>query len=393
LFVLILEDYLPDFELVVRELHRAGFTTRCERAETQDQYRALLEQEPDIILADYVLAGGFSAMGALKMLRALGLDVPFIVLTGVVSEATILECMKLGAADYLLKDRLTRLGPAISGALEGRELRRDKQKAEQALKQKNIELEQQNRQLQEASRMKSTFLANMSHELRTPLNAIIGFSELILDGKAGPVSPDQLDFLQDILLSARHLLSLINGVLDLVKVESGTLAFHPERIVVSEIVGEVVSGLRPLAVQKHIALSADAHVGEVFLDRQKLKQVLFNYLSNALKFTPEGGRISVRASAEPLSEDGDASLRLEVEDTGIGIEEHDISRLFEDFHQVDNSLGKQFTGTGLGLALTRRLVEAQGGRVGVTSEPGKGSTFVAVLPTAIIAMETVGVAT
>jgi signal transduction histidine kinase len=127
------------------------------------------------------------------MLRALGLDVPFIVLTGVVSEATILECMKLGAADYLLKDRLTRLGPAITGALEGRELRRDKQKAEQALKQKNIELEQQNRQLQEASRMKSTFLANMSHELRTPLNAIIGFSELILDGKAGPVSPDQLD--------------------------------------------------------------------------------------------------------------------------------------------------------------------------------------------------------
>jgi signal transduction histidine kinase len=182
-------------------------------------------------------------------------------------------------------------------------------------------------------------------------------------------------------------------VLDLVKVESGTLAFHPERIVVSEIIGEVVSGLRPLAVQKHIALSADVHVGEVFLDRQKLKQVLFNYLSNALKFTPEGGRVSVRASAEPLSEDGDASLQLEVEDTGIGIEEHDIGRLFEDFHQVDNSLGKQFTGTGLGLALTRRLVEAQGGRVGVTSEPGKGSTFFAVLPTAIMAMEAVGVAT
>jgi PAS domain S-box-containing protein len=245
------------------------------------------------------------------------------------------------------------------------------------LSQKNDELEGKNRQVLEASRLKSEFLANMSHELRTPLNGIIGFSELIQDGKAGPVSEAQKDFIGDILTSSRHLLHLINEVLDLAKVEAGKTEFRPEPVVISKLTGEVRDILRPLAAGKgiHIEIAVDAGVDNAVLDPSKLKQVLYNYLSNALKFTPDGGAVSVRVFPEDA-----VSFRLEVRDTGIGIPAKDMSRLFGEFQQIDQGPGKQHEGTGLGLALTKRLVEAQGGRVGVTSEFGAGSTFYAVLP-------------
>jgi PAS domain S-box-containing protein len=239
------------------------------------------------------------------------------------------------------------------------------------------ERKEQYRRIQEANRLKSEFLANMSHELRTPLNAIIGFSELMHDGKTGAVSADQKEYLGDILTSARHLLQLINAVLDLSKVEAGKMEFHPEPIDLSRTVGEVCDGLGALAAQKQIRIerAIDPSLQDVVADRGKLKQVLFNYLSNALKFTPEGGTVTVSASPE-----GNVEFRIEVADTGIGIRAEDLGRLFVEFQQLDTSATKKFAGTGLGLALTKRLVEAQKGRVGVRSVPGKGSVFFAVLP-------------
>jgi signal transduction histidine kinase len=241
------------------------------------------------------------------------------------------------------------------------------------------DLDAENRVAQEANRMKSEFLANMSHELRTPLNAIIGFAKLMVHGKVGPVSPQHQEFLRDILQSSNHLLQLINDVLDLAKVEAGKMEFHAEPIDLTELLGEVSNTLRPVAESKHIAVETaiDPACRSLHLDPGKLKQVLYNYLSNALKFTNERGRVEVRARLE-----GAHAFRIEVEDSGVGIKPQDLKLLFSEFKQLDSSMAKRYQGTGLGLALTRRIIEAQGGTVGVRSTFGRGSVFHAVLPLA-----------
>jgi len=237
--------------------------------------------------------------------------------------------------------------------------------------------EQATRQALEASRLKGEFLANMSHELRTPLNAIIGFAELMHDGRVGPVSDQHREYLGDILTSSRHLLMLINGVLDLAKVEAGRMEFHAEPVRAALVLGEVRDMMRSMAKDGGIRLEVevDPDVPELFLDPARLKQVLYNFLSNALKFTPSGGRVSLRLVRHDATR-----FRIEVEDSGIGIQPTDLPRLFVEFQQLDASMAKAHSGTGLGLALTRRIVEAQGGEVGVQSTPGKGSLFSAILP-------------
>ncbi|MBC7978131.1 MAG: response regulator, partial [Myxococcales bacterium] len=248
---------------------------------------------------------------------------------------------------------------------------RERLRAEE-IRRHSADLEAQNRRIQEASRLKSEFLANMSHELRTPLNAIIGFTELLYDGQVDPVSPTHKEFLGDILGSGRHLLQLINDVLDLAKVEAGKLEFRPELVDVPRLVSDVVSILRTTAAQKQIRMETEVEpsVAELTLDPARLKQVAYNYLSNALKFTPPGGRVTLTVKPE-----GRDRFRLEVADTGIGIAPDDLGRLFVDFQQLEAGAAKRHQGTGLGLALTRRLIEAQGGSVGVRSVVGEGSTF------------------
>ncbi|MEA2641829.1 MAG: hypothetical protein QOF51_3223 [Chloroflexota bacterium] len=245
------------------------------------------------------------------------------------------------------------------------------------LERKNEELEEQYQQLQEASRLKSEFLANMSHELRTPLNGIIGFTELMHDEKLGPVSPEYRECLTDVLTSAQHLLTLINDVLDLAKIEAGKTEFRPERVQVPKLVGEVCDILRTLTASKslQVAIEIDPELGDVVADPARVKQVLYNYLSNAIKFTPEQGNVTVR-----VAPDGDHHYRVEVEDDGIGIAPEETGRLFQEFEQLDAGASKRYQGTGLGLALTKRLVEAQGGAVGVQSAPGVGSVFFATFP-------------
>ncbi len=237
-------------------------------------------------------------------------------------------------------------------------------------------LEAENRQIQEASRLKGQFLANMSHELRTPLNAVIGFADLLRLGYVKTDSPKHHEFLGHISTSGRHLLQLINDVLDLSKVEAGKFAFFPEPTDLAAVVKELQDILQPAVSRKHIHLSTaiDAGLTDLTLDPVRLKQVLYNYLSNAIKFTEAGGNIIVRALAE-----GPEHIRIEVQDTGIGIAAADLPRLFNEFQQLDAGYSKAHQGTGLGLVLTRRLIEAQGGRVGVHSTVGVGSVFFVVL--------------
>jgi signal transduction histidine kinase len=251
------------------------------------------------------------------------------------------------------------------------------EKSAAELREKTALLESQNAEILRATQLKSEFLANMSHELRTPLNSITGFSEVLIDGIPGPVNDAQREYLGEILDGSHHLLHLINDVLDLAKVESGKMTFRPEVVDLEQAIRGTVQMLDLMAQQKQIQIrpEIDPEGRHAFLDEARFKQVLFNFLSNALKFTPPKGRITVRVLAE-----AERWFRLEVQDTGIGISPEDQQHLFQEFHQLDAGVAKQFQGAGLGLALTKRIVEAQGGRVGLESEVGVGSTFFALLP-------------
>jgi PAS domain S-box-containing protein len=231
--------------------------------------------------------------------------------------------------------------------------------------------------LQEANRIKSEFLANMSHELRTPLNGIIGFTEFLIDEKPGPLRPKQKEYLNDVLNSARHLLQLINDVLDLAKVEAGKMELHPETFPVRKAVEEVTAVIKGIAHKKHIAVGIEVSDGldAVTLDQHKFKQVLYNLLSNAVKFMDEDGQVDIHARRLDAHR-----FEVQVRDTGIGIKAEDINRLFTEFEQLDSGTARRFEGTGLGLALTKKIIEFQGGSIGVQSEPGKGSVFTVVLP-------------
>jgi protein-histidine pros-kinase len=236
-------------------------------------------------------------------------------------------------------------------------------------------------QMLEAHRLRTEFLANVSHELRTPLNAVIGFAELLYKGTIGPLPSEHREHLGDILSSARHLLQLIDDVLDLAKVESGKMEIRPEEVDLARLINQVRDFLRGLAAEKHlqIDIDVDEEIGKVVVDPGRVRQILYNYLSNAIKFTFEGGRIFVRVSSESSS-----LFRIDVEDTGVGIPSEQLGKLFVEF-QRDASMVKRYQGTGLGLALTKRIAEAHGGRVAVRSTPGVGSTFSAILPRAIAA--------
>jgi signal transduction histidine kinase len=237
------------------------------------------------------------------------------------------------------------------------------------------EIEDKSRQLEVASRHKSEFLANMSHELRTPLNAIIGFSEVLADGMFGDVNDKQAEYLHDILESGRHLLSLINDILDLSKVEAGRMELDPSDVDLAAAIDNTLTLVRERAGRRGIALAraVDARVGVVRADERKVKQVLLNLLSNALKFTPEGGRIDVRAAVD------EGRVQISVADTGVGIAPADQEAIFEEFRQVGTA-SRKVEGTGLGLALSRKFIELHGGRIWVSSEPGVGSTFTFTLP-------------
>jgi PAS domain S-box-containing protein len=264
---------------------------------------------------------------------------------------------------------------------------------EQTLQQKNIELE-------DASRMKSEFLANMSHELRTPLNAIIGFSEVLGDGLMGDMTDQQRGYIGDIFKSGKHLLSLINDILDLSKVEAGKMLLDLESVQLSPLFANSLAIIRGKAATRHITLVMDEteDLGSIRADGRKVKQIVYNLLSNAVKFTVDGSRVTLRALRVPRAEVGQLSgtgtgrgfpladneftefLKISVTDSGIGISPEELEHLFKPFSQIDASLARKFEGTGLGLAMVKLLAELHGGTVAVESGVGEGTCFTVWLP-------------
>ena len=240
------------------------------------------------------------------------------------------------------------------------------------------EIQDKSRQLAEASQHKSQFLANMSHELRTPLNAILGYAELILDNVYGETPDKMREVLDRIQRNGRHLLGLINDVLDLSKIEAGQLTLSLADYSLKEVVQSVYSAVEALAKEKHIALKVEVppHLPAARGDERKLTQVLLNLVGNAIKFT-DTGEVAIKASA------ANGSFTVAVRDTGPGIAEAEQAKIFEEFQQANSSITKKKGGTGLGLAIAKRIVELHGGRIWVESSPGQGSTFSFTLPTKV----------
>lgn len=291
------------------------------------------------------------------------------------------------------KDYLVRLEEAVA------ERTRELEDANRELQIVNRELDLRREEAETASRSKTDFLANMSHELRTPLNAILGFADIIQLGIAGPVTDKQKEFLKDISASGNHLLALINDVLDLSKIEAGKLDLELDEFGIRDLIDGSLIMFKEKALKHRIRVKreVDEALSTVEADRRKLKQTLLNLLSNAFKFTPDGGSVQVRARRVEKDEERGtsdeqekssivrasgrpSSVEISVTDTGIGISPEHQAKLFQPFQQVETSLTRNYPGTGLGLSLCRRFVELHGGRIRVESEAGKGSTFTFIVP-------------
>ena len=408
--LLLIEDSDDDALLVVRALRQGDFAPEVERVQSAPAMRLALQgQGWDVIIADYSLPQ-FSAPEALRLLQESGRDIPFIVVSGTIGEEAAVELMRQGAVDYVMKEGLGRLPEAVrremrdtlvraerrqaelerqraSGALEqiNRELERIVEERTASLSAANVQLAQANLELARATRLKDEFLATMSHELRTPLNSILGLSESLQDELYGPLSERQSRALVVIEQSGRHLLNLINDILDLSKITSGMLKLDLQPVSVGYLCDNSLIFVREQAIRKAIQLSStiDPHLKarQIVADELRLRQVLINLLANAVKFTPEGGSVELRVElVEGAGPAGDDRLRFHVIDSGIGIAAENLGALFQPFVQVDSSLARQQGGTGLGLALVKQITELHYGRVSVDSQLGVGSSFTVDLP-------------
>jgi signal transduction histidine kinase len=229
---------------------------------------------------------------------------------------------------------------------------------------------------EDANRTKSEFLTNMSHELRTPLNSVIGFSQILKKNKLNHLDEKEIKYVSNILKGGKHLLELVNNILDISKVETGNMDNTPENINVAEIIDDTITQVEPIAKKKSINLKHERKTDnmEINTDKMKFKEIMYNLLSNAIKFTPEGGEVQVKSKVT------NEKLHVSVSDTGIGIPEDKIKSIFDPFKQVDSSTNRSYGGTGLGLALVKKFVEMHGGEISVKSEIGKGSTFTFTMP-------------
>lgn len=318
---------------------------------------------------------------------AAALMVPVVYQEKTLAVIVLAASRRLDAGDMQFLERLaTQLGVAMNNQQQYTNL---KLLTEQ-LHKNSEEIALKNTQLEEANRMKSEFLANMSHELRTPLNAIIGFSEMLRDGLMGELNAQQTDSINDIFQSGGHLLALINDILDLSKVESGMMTLELSPVSAEKLVRSSLQIVREKAIiqRQKLTIEVTGELGEIYVDERKLKQILYNLLSNAIKFTPEGGEIHVlvQKTAKPVLATADLAshfaryLEITVRDSGIGIDAADQPRLFQPFMQIDSTLARQHQGTGLGLAMVKRLVQLHGGSVILQSALGKGASFTVLLP-------------
>ncbi|HXU64105.1 MAG TPA: HAMP domain-containing sensor histidine kinase [Polyangia bacterium] len=359
--VLHVEDEPADSKLLDRELRALGYALESRRVDNaQDMQAALAEAEWDVILSDYAMPR-FDAQAALRVLQASGRDIPFILVSGSVGEETAVALLKQGAADFIIKTNLARLGPAVERELADAQTRREKAEAFQAL--------------QEAVKARDDFLSIASHELRTPLAALrLQLQSLLrrLDTPT-PLSPSELrDKVAAADRSARRLNGLVDKLVQITRLTSGKMDLRLERVNLGEVVRAALEGVQQLATRagSTIVPVVDPLVWGSW-DRERLRSVVDNLLDNALKY---GAGHPVHVTVEAAGD----QARLTVRDEGIGISEADQQRIFERFERAVPE--KHFGGFGLGLWLAQKIVKAHGGQIRVSSQPNSGSTFIVDLP-------------
>jgi signal transduction histidine kinase len=391
--VLIVDDERSIRHWLRVALQTEGYET--DTAENAAQAQALLPLHRwDVVVADIGLPD-LSGLELLKKIHAAVPDVQVIMITGAPDVKTAAEAVRAGAQDYLVKPvSLEAIRRSVAHAVQikfNNDARRRMQE----------ELRTAKEAAEAANRAKSTFLANINHELRTPLTAILGFSEMLQEKHFGPLTPKQEEYVNDIVDSGRHLLSLVNDLLDMAKIEADRMDLHPSEFALSPLLDHSLMMVQERCMQRSIRLTLDLPEGiramTVTADERMLKQVLFNLLSNAAKFTPNGGQICVSANlfAECGTQNADSgknpqtAIEISVSDTGMGIAREHQAIIFDAFRQVQNHMMGNASGTGLGLWLSRRLVELHGGRIWVESEgEGKGSTFRFTLPVSTGVLQT-----
>jgi len=408
--VLIIEDNKDDSELEIDEIRRGGFDIVYEQIETRAALReALRNKSWDFIISDYALPQ-FSGLDALEELKEIGLDIPFVLISGTIGEDTAVAAMKAGAHDYIMKNNLSRLVPAFDRELKEAELRHQKRQADEALKSSmhslkiqiaeyrilnsqylklNKEMKESLDQIQimnselfisknkaeESDNLKSAFLANMSHEIRTPLNGILGFSNLL--NEPDLTKENKEEYIEIINSNGEQLLTIINDILEISKIEAGQISIYSEAVNITELLNALLHQFGDQAELKNLVLTLNPdNLKEKFVaytDANRLRQVLQNLLSNAIKFTPYG-------NVEFGFIQKGNFMEFYVKDSGIGIAPEDQSLIFKPFRKVENSLTATYSGTGLGLPISKALVEKLGGTMTIISDTGIGSTFIFTIP-------------
>lgn len=363
--ILMLEDVPSDAELIERELRRAEFTFSVKRVETKEDFlKEMKDFAPDIILSDYSLPtfDGFAALALAKEFHPL---IPFIIVTGSLSEETAVECIKAGAADYVIKENLVRVGPAVKGALEKKRTMEEKVRAEEALLKQTYELARSNKELEQ-------FAYVASHDLQEPLRKIITFGDRLKDHSGVSLDATGQDYLHRMQHAALRMRQLVDALL-----KYATVTAQPEareNVDLGQTVRDVLSDLEVLIAQ----LGAKIEVNKLPtlpVNPIQIRQLFQNLIANAIKFCKKGVTPVVRIAGRDL---GNGFAEISVEDNGVGFEEKYVDRIFMPFQRVYGH--EEFEGTGIGLTICHRIVQRHGGQITAKSAPGKGSTFIITLP-------------